>query len=117
MSMSRAECVRRIAEKCPEFSSAESGLVLRLVAFADFAVERIRSGADVREIFETIEMLMTDGDEEVSTAAATGFLESLLHSASAGRIDAARFVGLLGERSRAYCREWDRFTGVDTPGL
>lgn len=115
--ISPTECVRRIAERFPEFSSAESGLVLRFIEFAGFAVERIGSGADARAIFETIESLMTDGDEEVSTAAATGFLESILHAASAGRVDPARFVGLLGERSRAYGREWDRFTGVDTPGL
>lgn len=68
-------------------------------------------------VFDVAERLMVEGDNEVKDAVATCFLENLLNVASAGRIDASKFVDLLGPESRAYCRAWDEFTGVHTEGL
>lgn len=65
------------------------------------------------EIFQLIERLMQEGDEEVKTAAATCFLENLQNMET----PSASWVPLLGAASREYCQAWDEFTGVATPGL
>ena len=59
-----------------------------------------------------------DTDEYLlDNAACTCFLESLINRASWGGIPYNRFVPYLGEKSREFCRAWDEFTGVKTPGL
>jgi hypothetical protein len=68
-------------------------------------------------VFEFVEKLVGSDEEEISTVAATGFLEALLAEASGERLDFRRVAPLLGEESRKYCRAWDRFTGVSTVGL
>jgi hypothetical protein len=40
-----------------------------------------------------------------------------IYRASAGRIPYERFIPYLGEKSKEYCRAWDEFTGVKSPGL
>lgn len=64
-----------------------------------------------------VEDLLVRGDEALKDAAATSFLENLLNQVSGGELDPATFVDLLGPQSRAYCKAWDEFTGVKTPGL
>ena len=59
-----------------------------------------------------------DTDEYLlDNAACTCFLENLINIASWGDISYSRFVPYLGEKSREFCRAWDEFTGVKTPGL
>lgn len=60
-----------------------------------------------------------EGSEErdYDSAACTCFLENLLNRASANRIEYSRFIPYLGEKSKEYCRAWDKFTGVKSPGL
>jgi hypothetical protein len=72
---------------------------------------------ELRAVFDLAENFLVGSDEETKTAVATGFLESLLAQASAGRLDFRRIGPMLGDESRKYCREWDRFTGVVTEGL
>ena len=50
-------------------------------------------------------------------AACVCFLENLLNWASGGDISYGRFIPYLGEKSKEYCRAWDEFTGVKSPGL
>lgn len=76
-----------------------------------------RSDTDLKPVFDLVESLLTDGEESVKDAVATGFLESLLSESSAGRLDFRRIAALLGQRAVHYCREWDKFTGCTTPGL
>jgi hypothetical protein len=45
------------------------------------------------------------------------FLENLLNRASGGMIMYSRFIPYLGEKSKEYCRAWDEFTGIKSPGL
>jgi len=54
---------------------------------------------------------------DLDNAVCTCFLENLLNKGSWGDICYSRFVPYLGEKSREYCRAWDHFTGVKTPGL
>jgi hypothetical protein len=72
---------------------------------------------EMRAAFDLAEKLLIECDDETSTAIATGFLESLLSQASSGRLNFRRVGPMLGDESRKYCREWDRFTGVVTDGL
>jgi hypothetical protein len=87
--------------------------------FQDYVLDFIDGKADeqLRRVFELVEQLMVEGDDEVRTATATCFLEDLQNIAAAGRISADFFVPLLGPESRAYCKAWDEFTGAQTPGL
>lgn len=54
---------------------------------------------------------------DFDNAACTCFLENLLNIASANEIRYERFIPYLGEKSKEYCRAWDEFTGVKSPGL
>lgn len=69
------------------------------------------------KIFDFIEMLMCEGDQIVGDCAATCFLENLVNYAGHGSVQASSFIPLLGPESREYCKGWDKFTGVQTPGL
>jgi hypothetical protein len=75
------------------------------------------STAELKDIFETTEHLLRFGDDHVKDGVATCFLEGLLGRASAGTLDFRQISSYLGGESRAYCRAWDKFTGVATPGL
>jgi len=50
-------------------------------------------------------------------AACVCFLENLQNKAGHGRFEYSRFIPYLGEKSKEYCRAWDEFTGVKSPGL
>ena len=65
---------------------------------------------------ELVEDCMKD-DQSVRDAVATGLLECLLAESSAQRLDFALIAQHLGAKSKTFCREWDTFTGVKTPGL
>jgi hypothetical protein len=71
----------------------------------------------LKNIFDFAELLMQDGDTDVSEATATCFLENLINIASNGDINTNRFVKLLGKESKKYCKGWDEFCGVKTEGL
>ena len=129
--ISSEAAVRLILERVPEFLSrwrrhqeywqgASPGLCIDMAEFAHYVAEDlIPSGKTDRvdKALELIEELITKGSSEVQTAATTCFLESLLHQASMGNIDARSFVSFLGPESRAFCKAYDQFTGVHTEGL
>ncbi len=97
-------------EKPPvTFIMAEFGKVLANAARAN-NLGLLASGLSL------VETCMMD-EQPVRDAVATGLLESLLSEASAQRLEFAVVAQCLGEKSKAFCREWDSFTGVDTPGL
>ncbi|HEX8597999.1 MAG TPA: hypothetical protein VF952_05720 [Chloroflexia bacterium] len=70
----------------------------------------------LESVFRFVESCMNDNDEDVSTAAATCFLENLMNR-TPELIDPKHFVPLLGPESKDYCRAWDEFCGVRTAGL
>jgi hypothetical protein len=69
------------------------------------------------KIFNFIETMMREGDQLVGDCAATCFLENLINLVGHGSVQASTFIPLLGPESREYCKAWDKFTGVQTPGL
>jgi hypothetical protein len=128
--ISKAQCMDLIVSGVPEFGQAwedhknywegeEAGLCNDISAFSDYVGEQINQGKrdNLKTIFDLIEELLTDGDQDVKDAVATCFLENLVNLASANKLFSPDFVPFLGPNSRAYCKAWDAFTGVKTEGL
>lgn len=93
----------------------QPGACMDLAVFSRYVHQSIveNNPIPLPEIFQLIERLMQEGDEEVKTAAATCFLENLQNRET----PPASWVPLLGPASCEYCQAWDEFTGVATPGL
>src|SRR4051812_34346248 len=74
------------------------------VAFSHYIGNILASNASesLAAVFQFVERCMRES-EDVSTAAATCFLENLMNR-TPELIDPRRFVPLLGVESRAYCR-------------
>lgn len=102
------------------YKTSLTGIVLDLCNFATFVIDLIEEqkvdDLTLYEIFVVIEFLMLHGDEEVKSAAATGFLETMLHAVPE-KVKASTFVPYLGIESVKYCKACDAFTGVKTEGL
>lgn len=71
---------------------------------------------DIERVCDVVEHAMTEGMQEAADEVATGFLEGMLHS-QVSYPHFRRIASRLGPKSIEYCRAWDRFTGVRTPGL
>lgn len=89
-----------------------------VIPFAYYALNEIKleNKEEIEKIFIIIESLMCVGDEYVKTVTATYFLEYLL-SKDPDEIQFIKFPQYLGKETIAYCRAWDKFTGVMTKGL
>jgi hypothetical protein len=73
---------------------------------------------ELEEIFSLVEFFLNEGEFSVKAAAATCFLENLINYTSAGRLMPEKLnFYLVGKKSIEYCKAWDEFTGVKTPGL
>ena len=73
---------------------------------------------NAQELFDLIEKLVSEGEERVSSAACTCFIESLQNIASCeGEFEYSHFVSLMGPNATKYAKEWDCFTGVKTNGI
>lgn len=75
------------------------------------------SKKEEKKLFGLIENFIKEGDFNVRDAASTCFLENLINRASWGDLSPNQFIPYLGSKSKAYCKAWDEFTGVKTPGL
>jgi hypothetical protein len=128
-TLSHADCIVLLVRALPEFKPAldatraewgsePPGLCNELFTLSDLVIDRLASTLqhDLEPLFQAIERLMLEGNEDVKDAVATCFLENVLNATSKD-VPAERFVPLLGPESRAFCRAWDEFTGVKTPGL
>jgi len=71
----------------------------------------------VEQALFLVEKLLTSGSSEVRDSIATGLLEAILAESSAGKLDFQKIVCFMGNKSKDYCRAWDKFTGIKTPGL
>lgn len=81
--------------------------------FAEHAAEF--TDEQTRQLFQLLEEALAKGGEEDGNAVATGFFEALLNAWDKG-FDLASVWAAVGPRSRDYCRAWNTFTGVETPG-
>lgn len=98
--------------------NSESSITLQFIPFAVYTIDIINSDDQlkIRQIFELIEYLLTEGVDSVQTAVTTVYLEYLVNS-DPDKIQFSKFVKHMGKESIAYCCAWDEFTGVRTKGL
>src|SRR5262245_19049296 len=75
------------------------------------------SSGEKSAIFDEVERVLSQGDEETKDVVATAFLETLQGLAASGKCDFREIGPLLGPRSKGYCKAWDHFCGATTPGL
>lgn len=128
--ISKNACMSLILDRVPEFKSAwqthldfwgedEAGLFNDMAAFASFLIANMAMMPDEKKqkIFLFVERCLKEGDGPVKDAVATCFLENLLNAVSDEVILAESFVQYLGEESKVFCKSWDEFTGINTPGL
>ena len=66
-------------------------------------------------LFEYIEESLTSNDDNLSNAVATCFLENLAQMYI--KYQPENYFPFLGEKSKVYSREWDKFNGRKTKGL
>lgn len=121
-------CIELMKEKFPGFLSyweayirdfgSENGLHIQMLPFDEYTIDMIKSKdeAEIEKIFNFVEFLLCNGDDDVQTAITTSYLEYLM-SKDPDEIQFASFVKYLGENSKGYCKAWDKFTGVKTRGL
>lgn len=127
--LDRERSTELLLETYPEFQPAFNAHVTAwesdprslcsdFTSLGEFVMDEIAAGrlARLPALFEVVERLMREGTEEVQNAVATCFLENLLNS-TPHRIPPESFVLLLGPESRKFCRAWDEFSGVKTPGV
>ena len=119
-----------ILNKVPDFEPAwqahlefwcddKAGLSNDVSEFSSYLINNLNliSGNKRQEIFLVIEDCLNDGDDRVKDAIATCLLENLLNAVSEKQLASELFIDLLGKESKKYCKSWDDFTGISTPGL
>ena len=130
MSIAAGNCMNWILDQVPAFrpfweshlewwGDDEPGLGNNVAAFSHYIVHLMRNDQfeALKTTMDIVERLLTEGDDDVRTVIATNCLENIINRASSGGLTLESFVQTLGQKSRAYCIEWDRFTGAQTPGL
>lgn len=76
-----------------------------------------QEGLEVRElaaIFQVVEDVHTSGPQDERDVAATGLLEAVLNAGDRMPAAMARVMAFAGAESRAYCRAWNDFCGMET---
>lgn len=125
-SLDRSTAIARLLNLVPSFQPVwddhqndwgheSPGACSVFSAFSSFVHDAVTHGThlDLRAIFDFIETCLAEGDDEVQAGASTCFLENLQNKET----PPAAWVPLLGSESIVFCRAWDAFTGVQTPGL
>jgi hypothetical protein len=97
---------------------SDEGLTMQTLPFCEYVIDMIKANEEreIKKIFDFVEYLLLEGDDDVQTAMTTAFLEYLV-SKDPDEIQFSKFAKYLGENSIGYCRAWDKFTGVKTKGL
>ena len=94
---------------------APSTLLMADVARAILALRLPDAEPELDAVLAVVERAITVGDDHTRAAVATGFLEALINDVSRPGLEL--IVERLGPESKAFCRGWDEFTGLRTPGL
>jgi hypothetical protein len=103
---------------CREWLPAEPPFTVTMGMLGRTLCANVATADDVaiQRIAELLETLLSDGTDAVRSGVTTGLLEALI-AASATQPAALRLFKELGPMAIAYCRGWDQFTGVRTPGV
>ncbi len=122
-------CIIKVLQTFPAFQShwenyiqsweyQTPGICFDLTTFGDYVVNVLKDkqtlDSNVQVIFDFIETLLTEGDNEVQDATTTCLLENIVNSTG---VETKRFIPYLGKLSKQYIKAWDEFTGVKTEGL
>jgi hypothetical protein len=106
-------------EHCEFWGEDEAGVYGEMSSFRWFVWEDVIESNDPiyppARVFDFMEKLLVEGDQDMQNLVATGFLEGIMSCADESRN--YQWVDLLGPESRAYCKAWDDFCGCKTPGL
>lgn len=129
----KEECMKTFLKVAPSFEKVweeymiywkgeTPGLCTDFSELTDYVEDLIYSIPQPEELLETIfkhiEIMLTEGDEEVQTCVATCFLENLLNNVGHYETkSAAAFIKYLCPESLDYCKENDKFWGTRTRGL
>ena len=106
------------AEHLRSWDGCERGPYNDIDAYLKYVCQLVRTDLPgAGHSFQIVEELLGQGDHEVQTVVALGFLESLTNLASNGKVDPVLFVSLLGPLSAEECRALDVFWGTRLPGL
>ncbi len=128
MLYSISEAVSKLTQLDPAFEAVYRRVAAQsapdpppiTVVFAFYGRDVARAaarGLELASVLNLVESFMQDGAQDVKDAVATGFWEAVLAEASAGRLDFRLIAPHAGPASLAFCRAWDTFTGMRTPGL
>ena len=96
-----------------------AGLILDMIELAAYTNQLfLRNEADeLKNLFSLVETMQNEGTQDVKDAIATGFLESIVNPVTKDTAYLPLLVSLLGEKSRAYCKEWLKLSGEELPGI
>jgi hypothetical protein len=99
-------------------SGNETPLHSLFLFYSHFVAERLNDVSLVNreKLFAYIESIMLSNDRNARDAAATCFLENLLH-VSGVKFDKQIFFPYLGSESIEFLKTWDDFNNVKTDGL
>ncbi|MCX6219080.1 hypothetical protein [Spirosoma sp.] len=130
MAYTQENCMDEVLKAVPGFQERwqehvdywegePAGLVLDMIELAAYTNEQLenKENNDLEAIFQLMENMLNTGSDEVKNAVATGFLESVINPVTADTEYLPLLTTLLGEKSRAYCREWLSFSGAQLPDL
>lgn len=92
----------------------EPGACNNMTAFSRYIGKVIVSKQSdlLTTIFDLIEYLLRNGDDEVKTVVTTCCIENLINVSDTGKFAMKDFAPFLGSESRAYFDTWNEFTGV-----
>ncbi|WP_157281825.1 hypothetical protein [Pelomonas sp. Root1237] len=80
------------------------------------STEREISDESLDRIASCVEGFLLTSDADAA-AVATGFLEAISNLSEDYSASVERIVRHLGDQAVAHIRAWDKFTGVNTPGI
>lgn len=115
--ISAQECMQMVLAEVPAFegrwkeylsfwAGEESGLCNDIGEFGDYIIDQMRHEQwhQLPPIFNLVERLLVEGDDEVQTAVSTCLLDNLKTVSTVGAFPMDKFIDLLGPQSRAH---WD----------
>jgi len=99
-------------------SGVDTSIHSLLSFYSNFVAEILNDPSLVNRVllFSYIESVMSSGDKHARDAAATCFLENLLHVVG-NKFHKDSFFPFLGAESLSFLREWDSFNKVKTDGV
>ena len=99
-----------------EWTAGDRTFGLDISTFSDFISDKLekREEYDFKAVFDLVEVLLVDGDKEVSISVGMQFLENLLNLSANGYFSIDSFFPYLGEESKAFCKSNEEFWGIES---